>query len=116
MGSHSMRHGRLWCRCKRVKISLEIAALDLAVPFTVALNGDATILTPASTNELITEVGHHNAQQYACLMRHVIRWRCARSQGGAQMHCHWLQPPLMIRGVDGRDDELIDIVAPLHCG
>jgi hypothetical protein len=33
------------------------------------------------------------------------------------MRCHRLLPPfLMMRGVDGRDDELINIVAPLLCG
>jgi hypothetical protein len=33
------------------------------------------------------------------------------------MRCHRLLPPsLMMRGVDGRDDEMIAIVAPLLCG
>jgi hypothetical protein len=33
------------------------------------------------------------------------------------MHCHRLLPPfLMMRGVDGHDDELIDIVTPLLYG
>jgi hypothetical protein len=32
------------CRRKRFKISLEVAALDVAAPFTVALDGDVTIL------------------------------------------------------------------------
>jgi hypothetical protein len=33
------------------------------------------------------------------------------------MHYHRLLPPsLMMGGVDGRNDELIDIVAPLLCG
>jgi hypothetical protein len=39
----------------------------------VALNGDATILTPTVAYELIAEVGHDNAQQYARLMRHMSR-------------------------------------------
>jgi hypothetical protein len=57
-----MRRGCLSCRRKRFKISLEVAALDVAAPFTVALNGDATILTSVVVDELIVEVVHHNAQ------------------------------------------------------
>jgi hypothetical protein len=35
---------------------------------------------------------------------------------GARMRCRrLLLPSLMMRGVDGRDDELIDIVTPLLC-
>jgi hypothetical protein len=41
---HSTRHRHLSCRRKRFKILLEVAALDVAMPFTVALDGDATIL------------------------------------------------------------------------
>jgi hypothetical protein len=52
----------LSCWCKRFKISLEVAALDVAAPFTVALNGDATILTPAVADELIAEVYRRNAR------------------------------------------------------
>jgi hypothetical protein len=86
------------------------------VPFTVALNGDATILAPAAVDELIVEVDRRNARQYARLMRHVSRWRCVCSRWGVRMHCRrLLLPSLMMRGVDGRDDELIDIVAPLLC-
>jgi hypothetical protein len=101
----------------RFKISLEVAALDVVAPFMVALNGDATILTPTATDELIAEVGHRNARQYARLMRHTSRWQCARSRGGARMRCRRLLPPyLMMWGVDGRDDEMIDIMGPLLCG
>jgi hypothetical protein len=33
------------------------------------------------------------------------------------LRCHRLLPPsLMLRGVDGRDDKLIDIVVPLLYG
>jgi hypothetical protein len=78
-GSHSTHRGCLSCRRKRFKISLEVAALDVVAPFTVVLNGDATILTPTVTDELVTEFGHHNTQQYACLMRHTITWQCACS-------------------------------------
>jgi hypothetical protein len=76
-----MRRGCLSCRRKRFKISLEVAALDVAAPFTVVLNGDATILTSVVVDELIAEVVHHNAQQYARLVRHTSRWWCARSRG-----------------------------------
>jgi hypothetical protein len=93
-----------------IKISLEVAALDVAASFTVALNGDATILASAAADELVAEVGRRNAQQYA------RRW-CARSRGGARMRCRQLVPPsLLMRGVDAHDDELIDIVAPLFYG
>jgi hypothetical protein len=61
-GSHSTRRGPLSCRRKRFKISLEVAALDVAAPLTVVLNGDTTILTPAAADELIAEVGRRNAQ------------------------------------------------------
>jgi hypothetical protein len=92
-------------------------ALDVAAPFTVALNGDVTILAPTMADELIVEVGCRNAQQYMCLMSHTSSWRCAGSRGGVRLRCHRLLPPsLMMRGVDGRDDELIDIVAPLLYG
>jgi hypothetical protein len=46
-----MRHRHFLCRRKRFKISLEVA-----VPFTVALNSDATILPHATADELIVEV------------------------------------------------------------
>jgi hypothetical protein len=82
-----MRRGRLSCRRKRFKTSLEVAALDVAAPFTVALNGDATILAPAVADELIMEVSHHNAWRYACMMRNASKWRCAHSRGGVRMCC-----------------------------
>jgi hypothetical protein len=114
---NSMCRGRLSCRRKRFKISLEDAALDVVAPFTVALNGGVTILTPTTTDELIAEVTRHNTRQYARLMKHASRWRCARSRGGARMCCRRLLPPsLMVRGVDGRNDELINIAMPLLCG
>jgi hypothetical protein len=46
---------------KRFKISLEVAALDDLAPLTVALDGDATILSPATADELVVDVGHHDA-------------------------------------------------------
>jgi hypothetical protein len=58
---HSTRRGCLSCRRKRFKISLEVAAFDVATPFTVALNGDATILALVTADELILEVGRCNA-------------------------------------------------------
>jgi hypothetical protein len=100
-----------------LKISLKVVVLDVATPFMVALNGDATILPPAMADELIMEVGRRNAWQYACLMRRASRWWCARSRGGARMCCHrLLSSSLMVLGIDGHDDELIDIVAPLLYG
>jgi hypothetical protein len=91
-----------------------VATLDVAAPFTVALNGDVTILTPVVADELVAEVGRRNAQQYARLMRHVSRWWCACSRGGARMCYHRLLPPsLMMQGVDGRNDEWINIMVPL---
>jgi hypothetical protein len=84
------------------------------MPFMVALNGDATILAPAAVDELIAEVGRHNARQYACLLRHVSRWQCVCHRQGARMRYHQLVlPSLMMWGVDGRDNELIDIMVPL---
>jgi hypothetical protein len=74
-----MRRGRLSCWHKRFKILLEVAALDVAAPFTVALNGDAIIVAPTAVDELIVEVDRHNARQYARLMRHMSIWQCARS-------------------------------------
>jgi hypothetical protein len=62
LGSHSARRGRLSCWCKRFKIPLEVAALDVAVPFMVVLNGDATILAPTMADELIMEVARRNAR------------------------------------------------------
>jgi hypothetical protein len=62
--SHSTRCGSLSCRCKRFKISLEVAALDVAAPFTMALNGDTTIRAPTVMDELVVEVRRRNAQQY----------------------------------------------------
>jgi hypothetical protein len=61
-GAHSRRRECLSCRRNRFKISLEVAALDVAAPFTVALNGDATILTPVAADELVAKVGHRNAR------------------------------------------------------
>jgi hypothetical protein len=91
-----------------------VATLDVAAPFTVALNGDVTILTPVVADELVAEVGRRNAQQYARLMRHASRWWCACSRGGARMCYHRLLPPsLMMQGVDGRNDEWINIMVPL---
>jgi hypothetical protein len=74
-----MRRGRLSCRHKRFKISLKVAALDVVAPFTVSLNGDATILSPTAADELVAKVDRRNACQYACLMRHTSRWQCACS-------------------------------------
>jgi hypothetical protein len=96
---------------QEVQISLEVAALDVAAPLTVAFDGDATILSPAMVDELITEVGRRDAWQHARLMRH------ARGRGGVRMCYHRLLPPsLMVWSVDGRDDELIDVMAPLLHG
>jgi hypothetical protein len=41
---------------------LEVAALDVAAPFTVALNGDAIIVAPTAADELIMEVDRRNAR------------------------------------------------------
>jgi hypothetical protein len=44
----------------------------------------------------------------------VRSWRCMHSRGGARVHCRrFLLPSLMMRGVDGSDDELVDVVTPL---
>jgi hypothetical protein len=56
-----MCHMHLSFLCKRFKISLEIAALDVAAPFTVELGGDATILSPVMVDDLITGVSCHDA-------------------------------------------------------
>jgi hypothetical protein len=60
-----MRRMRLLCWCNGFKISLKVV-----VPFTVALDGDATILSPAMVNELIAEVNHDDAWEHVRLMRH----------------------------------------------
>jgi hypothetical protein len=39
----------------------------------VVLDGDATILPPATADELVTEVGRCDARRYVWLMRHVRR-------------------------------------------
>jgi hypothetical protein len=57
-----MHRGSLLCRRKRFKISLEVAALDVAAPLTVVLNGDATILALVAADELIVEVARLNAR------------------------------------------------------
>jgi hypothetical protein len=57
----------------RFKISLEVAALDFVAPFTVALDGDATVLSPAMVDVLITEVDRRDAWQHARLMRHACK-------------------------------------------
>jgi hypothetical protein len=75
-----MRHRHFSCRHKRFKISLEVA-----VPFTVAINSDATILPHATADELIVEVGHCDAQWHAWLMRHTRRSQCVHDRGGVQM-------------------------------
>jgi hypothetical protein len=83
----------------------------------MALDNDATILSPATVDELTTEVGCRGALQHTCQMRHVRRWRCMRSRGGAPMCYRRLLPPsLMVRSVDDYDDELIDVVVPLLYG
>jgi hypothetical protein len=51
----------------------------MLLPFTVALDDDVTILSPTTVDELIEEVGRHDAWQHAHLMRHAHRWRCACS-------------------------------------
>jgi hypothetical protein len=61
-GPHSRRRECLSCRRNRFKISLKVAALNVAAPFTVALNGDATILAPVAADELVAKVGHRNAR------------------------------------------------------
>jgi hypothetical protein len=61
-----MRHRRLSCWRTRFKISLEVVDLDVAAPFMVVLDGDATILPPTTVDELI---------------RHARRWQCMHSRG-----------------------------------
>jgi hypothetical protein len=95
-GTHNTCHRRLSFLCKRFKISLEIAALDVAAPFTVELGGDATILSPVTVDDLITEVSCHDAWQHARLMRHAHRWRCVHSRGGARMCYRQLLPPSLM--------------------
>jgi hypothetical protein len=74
-----MRRRCLSCRHKRLKISLEVAVVHVAAPFTVVLNGNATILAPVAVDGLIMEVGCRNARQYVCLIRLVSRWWCTHS-------------------------------------
>jgi hypothetical protein len=52
---------RFSCRRKIFKISLEVTALNVAAPFTVALNGNATILPSVTVDELVIEVGCYDA-------------------------------------------------------
>jgi hypothetical protein len=74
-----MHRRRFLCRRKRFKILLKVAALNVAAPFTVALYGDATILPPATMDELVVEVGCCNARWHARLMRYAHRWRCTHN-------------------------------------
>jgi hypothetical protein len=60
-----MRRNRLPCWHKRFKISHEVATLDVVAPFTMALDDDATILSPVTVDELTTEVGCRDAWQHA---------------------------------------------------
>jgi hypothetical protein len=50
-GIDSTHRRCLSCRCKRFKISLEVAALDVVAPFMVALNGDAIVAAPMMADE-----------------------------------------------------------------
>jgi hypothetical protein len=84
---HNTCHRRLSCWRKRFKILLEVAALDVVAPFMMALNGDVPILSPAMVDDLVMEVGRHDAWQHMCLMRH------ARSRGVARMCYRRLLPP-----------------------
>jgi hypothetical protein len=83
----------------------------------MALDGDATILSPATVDELIAQVCRRDAWQRTRPMRHAHRWRCPRSRGGVRMcYCRLLLPSLMVRSVDGHDNELIDVISPLLRG
>jgi hypothetical protein len=63
--THNTCRRRLSCWRKRFKISLEVTVLDVAAPLMVVLDGDATLLSPGTADELITEVGRRDAWQHA---------------------------------------------------
>jgi hypothetical protein len=69
--------------------------LDVATPLALALDSDAAILTTMTAVELSPEVSRSGT----------CRW-CAW-QGSRMLSC------TMRRHVDGGDDELVDVVAPL---
>jgi hypothetical protein len=60
-GTHNKRRRHLSCWRKRFKISLEVTALAVVALLMVAFDGDATILSHAMADELITEVDRCDA-------------------------------------------------------
>jgi hypothetical protein len=56
---HCMRFLR---RCERVELPLEVATLDVVVPLTLTLDGDAAIFASTTVVELGLEVSHSDAR------------------------------------------------------
>jgi hypothetical protein len=50
-------------RCKRVKLPLEVTALDVAMPLALTLDGDAVVFAIATAVELGPEVGRRDAHR-----------------------------------------------------
>jgi hypothetical protein len=113
----------------RVKIFLEVVALDILTPLTLALNGDVVVFPTMTAVDFSPEadrrVAHHWCMML-CLQAGIwLHWRSAhngwcmshrwhaRRRGGARILRRWLMPPLLGRRVDGGNNELVDIVTPL---
>jgi hypothetical protein len=104
----------------RVEVILEVAALDILMPLTLVLDGDAIVLRTTTAIDFSPEVCHRVARhrhimlcRQACVWLHSShRWSAHRRQIVRVLH-RWLAPPLMERGVDGGDYKLVDVMVPL---
>jgi hypothetical protein len=110
-----------WCMC--VEVFLEVATLDISPPLAVALDGGTAIFSTMTTVDFFPEVcrrvAHHRCAAL-CRRAHIQqRWGCMRNgwrachRWGAGPLRRWLTPPLMVRRVDGSDNEPVDDVALL---
>jgi hypothetical protein len=110
-----------WCMC--VKVFLEVATLDISPPLTVVLDGGTAIFPAMTVVDFFPEVHCRVARHwYAALSQQACTrqcwrcmhngWRTCRRRGVGPLR-RWLTLPLMVWRVDGSDDELVNVVAPL---
>jgi hypothetical protein len=118
----------------RVKIFLEVVALDILMPLALALDGDAAVFRTVMVVDFSPDVSHRIDRNWCAMPRRRagiwLHWRsahngrctshrwCMHRRGGAGILCGWLMPPLLRRHVDGSDNELVDVMTSLlcHCG